>query len=520
MLVSLKVGSTVDGVKRAPIMILGCTSDAGKSFLAMGLCRALSNRGIRVAPFKAQNMSNNAAVTADGLEIGRAQYAQALAARVEPDDRMNPILIKPLSDVRGALIMNGRPAPEIEAVPWMERSQFTWPVVESSLQSLIDEFDVVVIEGAGSPAEVNLRASDIVNMRVALAVGAHSYLCSDIDRGGSFAHLLGTWHCLAAEEQALLKGFVLNKFRGDPLLLGDALSWLEAKTGVPTVAVVPWIHHQLPEEDRLIVRNADRTATSEFPESSESSESFGSSVRVGIVLYPYASNTDEFDALGSVDGVSVATIRSGGSLDGFDAVILPGSRNVAESIQWLRSVGLGSELARMAQRGGSVFGICGGMQMLGDWIKDPHNLEGGDVEGFGLLQITTEFAIEKVTRPFLAVLLPTNSEVAGYEIHHGRTAPTNDSEAAPLFGNETPDAGWQQGSVIGVYAHALLEDTKFRSWWLSTLSKRSNGSFESSVPANWAVQLDVEFDRVALHLEQTGFVDFVLSVGAQPSHEA
>ena len=244
-------------------MILGCTSDAGKSFLAMALCRALSNRGFRVAPFKAQNMSNNAAVTVDGLEIGRAQYAQALAARVEPDVRMNPILIKPLSDVRGAVIMNGRPAPEVEAVPWMERSALTWPVVEASLQSLIDEFDVVVIEGAGSPAEVNLRASDIVNMRVALAVGAHSYLCSDIDRGGSFAHLLGTWHCLAAEEQALLKGFVLNKFRGDPLLLSDALSWLESKTGVPTVAVVPWIHHQLPEEDRLIVRNADRTATSE-----------------------------------------------------------------------------------------------------------------------------------------------------------------------------------------------------------------------------------------------------------------
>jgi adenosylcobyric acid synthase len=479
----------------------------------MALCRALSNRGIRVGPFKAQNMSNNAAVTADGLEIGRAQYAQALAARVKPDVRMNPILIKPLSDVRGAVIMNGRPAPEIEAIPWMERSQFTWPAVESSLQSLIDEFDVVVIEGAGSPAEVNLRASDIVNMRVALAVGAHSYLCSDIDRGGSFAHLLGTWHCLAAEEQALLKGFVLNKFRGDPLLLGDALSWLESKTGVPTVAVVPWIHHQLPEEDRLIVRNADRGSSPGF-------SSRDSDVRIGIVLYPYASNTDEFDALGSVGGVSVEGIRNGGSLDGFDAVILPGSRNVAESIAWLRSVGLGSELARMVQRGGSVFGICGGMQILGDSIKDPHNLEGGDVEGLGLLQITTEFAIEKVTRPFLAVLLPTHSEVAGYEIHHGRTAPTNASEAAPLFGTETPDAGWQQGSVIGVYAHALLEDTNFRSWWLSTLSKRSNGPYESSAPANWAMQLDVEFDRVARHLEQTGFVDFVLSVSAQPSREA
>jgi adenosylcobyric acid synthase len=482
-------------------MILGCTSDAGKSFLAMALCRALSNRGFRVAPFKAQNMSNNAAVTADGLEIGRAQYAQAMAARVKPDVRMNPILIKPLSDVRGAVIMNGRPAPEIEAIPWMERSQFTWPAVESSLQSLIDEFDVVVIEGAGSPAEVNLRASDIVNMRVALAVGAHSYLCSDIDRGGSFAHLLGTWHCLAAEEQALLKGFVLNKFRGDPLLLGDALSWLESKTGVPTVAVVPWIHHQLPEEDRLIIRNADRGASS--------SDSF---VRIGIILYPYASNTDEFDALGSVGDVSVETIRNGGSLDGFDAVILPGSRNVAASIEWIRSVGLASELSALVLRGGSVLGICGGMQILGHSVGDPHRLEGGDVVGLGLLGLTTEFAVEKVTRLFSGTLKDTGDEVVGYEIHHGVTTAAAGSTAIPIFDAEGPDVGWRQDSTVGVYAHALLEDTNFRTWWLSTLRKRStSGAFSLLAMPDWAQQLDVEFDRVAGHLEATGFVDFVLA---------
>jgi adenosylcobyric acid synthase len=482
-------------------MILGCTSDAGKSFLAMALCRALSNRGFRVAPFKAQNMSNNAAVTADGLEIGRAQYAQAVAARVKPDVRMNPVLIKPLSDVRGAVILNGRPAPEVEAIPWMERSQFTWPVVESSLRSLVEEFDVVVIEGAGSPAEVNLRASDIVNMRVALAVGAHSYLCSDIDRGGSFAHLLGTWHCLAADERALLKGFVLNKFRGDPSLLGDALSWLEGKTGVPTVAVVPWIHHQLPEEDRLIIRNADQRSSLSK-----------SSVHVGIVLYPYASNTDEFDPLGSVEGITVETIRAGSLLDGFDAVILPGSRNVAASIEWMRSVGLASEVSAFVLRGGSVLGICGGMQILGRSVGDPHNLEGGDVEGLGLLDIITEFAVEKVTRPFRGHLLPASEDVMGYEIHHGATAASPDSRATPLFGAETPDVGWKQDGVVGVYAHALLEDTNFRSWWLSTLRKHTNVEYASpSVTPNWAEQLDVEFDRVAQHLEATGFVDCVLA---------
>jgi adenosylcobyric acid synthase len=481
-------------------MILGCTSDAGKSFLAMALCRALSNRGFRVAPFKAQNMSNNAAVTADGLEIGRAQYAQAVAARVEPDVRMNPILIKPLSDVRGALIMNGRPAPEVEAVPWMERSTFTWPVVESSLLSLIAEFDVVVIEGAGSPAEVNFRASDIVNMRVALAVGAHSYLCSDIDRGGSFAHLLGTWHCLAVEEQALLKGFVLNKFRGDPLLLGDALSWLETKTGVPTVAVVPWIHHQLPEEDRLIIRNADLATPSR-----------GSSVRIGIILYPFASNTDEFDPLGSVDGLFVETIRNGCSLDGFDAVILPGSRNVTASIEWMRSVGLAEELSALVARGGAILGICGGLQMLGHWVGDPYGVEGGDVAGLCLLGLTTEFAVEKVVKLFVGELIATGEEAVGYEIHHGVTTVIPGSSTEPIFKIDGPDVGWKQDNIVGVYGHALLEDTNFRSWWLSTLGKHTNLEVSSSATTNWAAQLDAEFDRIAQHLEQTGFVDFVLA---------
>jgi adenosylcobyric acid synthase len=352
---------------RTPVMILGCTSDAGKSFLVMGLCRAFANRGVRVAPFKAQNMSNNAAVTVDGLEIGRAQYAQALAARVTPEVRMNPILIKPLSDTRGAVIMNGLPAPEVEALPWTERQSLTWPVVESSLRSLMDDFELVVIEGAGSPAEVNLRSSDIVNMRVAKAVSAHSYLISDIDKGGSFAHLLGTWHCLEPDEQQLLKGFVLNKFRGDAALLGNATSWLEERTGVPTVAVVPWIHHQLPEEDRLIVRNTNSAPSGDAAKQ----------VCIGIVLYPYGSNTDEFDALGADPAVAVETVRANSALTRFDAVILPGSRNVAASTEWLRSSGMAKEIEMFVRRGGAVLGICGGMQILGREINDPHGLEGG-----------------------------------------------------------------------------------------------------------------------------------------------
>jgi adenosylcobyric acid synthase len=234
---------------RRPIMVMGCTSDAGKSFLVAALCRAYANRGLHVAPFKDQNMSNNAAVTPDGAEIGRAQYLQALAARVTPEARHNPVLLKPSADTFSQVIVMGRYDPVMTAEPWMDRGPRLWPVVRDALNSLIAESDLVVIEGAGSPAEVNLRATDIVNMRVALECGADVYLVADIDRGGAFAHLLGTWMCLEPAERALIRGFVLNKFRGDPALLGNAMDWLEEQTGVPTVAIVPMLRHHLPEED-------------------------------------------------------------------------------------------------------------------------------------------------------------------------------------------------------------------------------------------------------------------------------
>src|SRR5690348_14066630 len=232
-----------------PIMIMGCTSDAGKSFLVTALCRHLVDRGLRVAPFKAQNMSNNAAVTPDGAEIGRAQYLQALAARVTPQARMNPVLLKPQADTSSQVIVMGRVEPTIGRLPWIERKRVLWPIVCEALHSLLRDYEQIVIEGAGSPAEVNLRAGDIVNMSVARECQAHVYLVADIDRGGAFAHLLGTWHCFAPEERARIKGFVLNKFRGDSTLLGNAMEWLQEKTGIPTVALVPLVHHTLPEED-------------------------------------------------------------------------------------------------------------------------------------------------------------------------------------------------------------------------------------------------------------------------------
>src|SRR6266567_5955240 len=234
-----------------PIMSMGCSSDAGKSFIVTALCRHLANRGVRVAPFKAQNMSNNAAVTPDGAEIGRAQYLQALAARITPQTRMNPVLLKPSADTESQVIVMGRVDPAISAMPWLERPPRLWPIVREALYSLMRDYEQVIIEGGGSPAEINLRTSDIVNMRVARECQADVYLVADIDRGGAFAHLLGTWHCLEPEEQALVKGFIVNKFRGDPALLGNALDWLHERTGIPVVALIPMVRHALPEEDTL-----------------------------------------------------------------------------------------------------------------------------------------------------------------------------------------------------------------------------------------------------------------------------
>src|SRR5512138_2718248 len=366
---------------RPPIMIMGCTSDAGKSFLVAALCRALSNRGVDVCPFKAQNMSNNAAVTSAGGEIGRAQWLQARAARLEPTVAMNPVLLKPQADTASQVIVLGHPDPEAMKLPWNGRRDRLWPAVSDSLRSLVQHHQRVVIEGAGSPAEINLRAGDIVNMAVALACSAEVYLVADIDRGGAYAHLLGTWLCLAPEEQRLVRGFVLNKFRGDPSLLDSANAWLYERTGIPVVARIPYVRHHLPEEDAFFHRAAPAAGT----------------CNIALVLYPWAANLDEFDALAHETGVTLVPVTEATPLDEFRAVLLPGSKNTAASLRWLRSVGLAAEVVRAARSGIPIFAVCGGMQMLGRTLCDPHGLEGGDLDGLGLLDITTELARDKAT---------------------------------------------------------------------------------------------------------------------------
>jgi len=463
-------------MQRKPIMILGCTSDAGKSFLVAALCRHFANRGLRVAPFKAQNMSNNAAVTAEGLEMGRAQFLQAVAARTAPQVRMNPVLLKPTADTSSQVIVLGRVDAAISARPWMERRDSLWPVVCQSLHSLLADYEQVVIEGAGSPAEINLRAGDIVNMSVALECQADVYLVADIDHGGAFAHLLGTWLCLAPEEQALLRGFVLNKFRGDPALLGNAMEWLQARTGVPTVAIIPMIEHALPEEDTLHHR----------------ARAVDGAINIALLAYPYGSNLDEFDPLIHEPGVSVVPIRDFAALDGFHAVLLPGSKNTVASLRHLRRTGLAAELTRVAHQGLPVLGICGGMQLLGHRILDPLQLEGGDVEGLGLLDVTTTLAPEKTTRQRQVRWLD-GGLVQGYEIHHGQT------QAGPLArAHLADDLGWQQDNVRGVYLHGLFENTAYRQQFLAQLGWQGRAE-------DWHAQLDAALDRVARVIEESGW---------------
>jgi adenosylcobyric acid synthase len=464
--------------KRRPIMVMGCTSDAGKTFLVTALCRHFANRGVRVAPFKAQNMSNNAAVTRAGAEIGRAQYLQALAARIEPEARMNPVLLKPSADTMSQVVVMGRVDEDITNTPWLERKEELWPIVRAALHELIDEFELVVIEGAGSPAEINLREREIVNMAIALECEADVYIASDIDRGGSFAHLLGTFMCLTEAERALVKGFVLNRFRGDPKLLGDAPAWLHEQTGVPVVALVPYTRHRLPEEDALRHRAAPSSGT----------------LNLAVIAYPWASNLDEFDPLVYEDGVTVVPIRDREPLDRYDAVLLPGSKNSVASLRYLRASGLAAEVTRAASKGVPILGICGGMQILGTRILDSYSVEGGDDEGLGLLDVVTTMIPDKTVRQRTAQWIG-GGEVHGYEIHHGRTEPG--PSARPCLSG---GLGFVQENVSGVYLHGLAENTAWRQRFLEGLGWRG-------ATHDWRALLDAELDRVAQLVVSSGWAD-------------
>ncbi|MFT4242051.1 MAG: cobyric acid synthase [Acidovorax sp.] len=468
------------------IMVLGTTSGAGKSWLATALCRHYANQGLKVAPFKAQNMSNNARVVPGpgGVmgEIGSAQYFQALAARAVPDVRMNPLLLKPEGDTRSQVVLMGQVSDELTRLPWRGRSEKVWPHIAAALDALRAENDVVVIEGAGSPAEINLHASDIVNMRVARHAGARCLLVTDIDRGGAFAHLYGTWALLPEDERALIAGFVLNKFRGDAALLAPAPEMLREKTGVHIVATIPmqW-KHGLPEEDGVF--DSRSTTAGEVH------------TTVAVIAYPRISNLDEFQPLKNVHGVRLLWARSPADVAGADWIILPGSKATAADLAWLRAQGLDRAIAVHAGRGGAVLGVCGGLQMLGEALIDTAGID-GNAPGLGLLPLVTTFAPAKTVRRTQARLGDVRGrwaalagvEVAGYEIHHGQTAQHPAMAARGDVAREVaPGLAWQNGAgnVLGLYLHGLFEDE-------AALHALFGAQADAQVPT-----LDSVFDRLA-----------------------
>lgn len=444
-------------MKARCVMVLGTTSGAGKSWLTTALCRHYARQGFKVAPYKAQNMSNNARVVQGG-EIGSAQYFQALAARAEPDVRMNPLLLKPEADTRSQVVLMGQVSDDLSAMPWRGRSLHVWPQLAAALDALRAENDVVVIEGAGSPAEINLHDSDVVNMRVALHAGARCLLVTDIDRGGAFAHLYGTWALLPPHERSLIHGFVLNRFRGDASLLAPAPQQLQELTGVPTVATLPmWWQHGLPEEDGVF---DDRTRAS------------GAVTKtVAVLAYPRISNLDEFQPLKNVPGVRLVWARTPADCAAADWIVLPGSKSTAADLAWLRTQGLDRAVAAHAAKGGAVLGVCGGLQMLGEALIDPHGID-GNAPGLGLLPLVTQFERDKTVRHAQATFGSltgawsslTGVSASGYEIHHGQTAQHPAMAAAGDLAREVLPGGlgWQNaaGNVLGVYLHGLLEDPR------------------------------------------------------------
>lgn len=428
------------------LMVQGTTSDAGKSTLVTALCRWLVRQGIPVVPFKPQNMALNSAVTAEGGEIGRAQAVQAQAANLAPHTDMNPVLLKPNSDTGSQVIIHGRAVTTMNAVAYHDYKAIAMQAVLASHARLSAAYPVVMVEGAGSPAEINLRANDIANMGFAEAVDCPVLLIADINRGGVFAHLVGTLELLSPTEQARVKGFIINRFRGDIALLQPGLDWLEARTGKPVVGVLPYVMDlHLEAEDGIDQRQIDKAAQV---------------LKVVVPVLPRISNHTDFDPLRLHPQVDLQFVGPGQATPAADLIILPGSKSVRSDLAYLRTNGWDTAVARHLRYGGKVLGICGGLQMLGEQVHDPLGLEGpcGSSAGLGLLAFSTTLEEEKQLRNVRGRLLLEEAEVSGYEIHAGVTSGAGLVRAAVQLDDGRLDgAQSEDGQVLGTYLHGVFE---------------------------------------------------------------
>jgi len=481
------------------IMLQGTASSVGKSLLCTALCRILHQDGLRVAPFKAQNMSNNSFVTPDGLEFGRAQAAQAEAAGIEPSIEMNPVLLKPEADHRSQVVVMGRPRGVVGGADFISIKRDLWPVVTDALDRLRQQYEVIVIEGAGSPAEINLKAGDIVNMRVARYAQAPVLLVGDIDRGGVFAHLVGTLQLLEPEERALVRALVINKFRGTPSLLKPGVDWLTEYTGLPVAGVVGWLADVgVADEDAVVLEQRSRIGVAK-------------TFDIAVVQFPRIANFDDLDALASEPDVGLRYITIGGEVADADLLILPGTKSTMADLGWLRATGIADEVMRHAAAGGPIIGVCGGYQMLGERLLDPEGVESSiaEVQGLGLLPVVTIFEAIKATHRAIARVSATHgllnglesAELAGYEIHMGRTAGARPALRVLSRSGESCDAGDgaidASGAVFGTYLHGIFDNDAFRRSVLGWLAQR-RGIERDSSDVSWS--REQAYDRLANHV--------------------
>ncbi|MED5811731.1 cobyric acid synthase [Mycolicibacterium sp. 050232] len=476
------------------LLVAGTTSDAGKSMVVAGLCRLLARKGLSVAPFKAQNMSNNSAVTVDGGEIGRAQAMQARAAGLAPSTRFNPILLKPGGDRTSQLVIRGQVAGTVAAGDYFTHRERLSAVVNEELASLRSEFDVVICEGAGSPAEINLRATDLANMGLARAADLPVIVVGDIDRGGLLAHLHGTVAVLDPEDQALIAGFVVNKFRGDPALLEPGLRQLRELTGRPTYGVIPFDDGiWLDTEDSVSVRPGGVVGTPQPPRGAQS-------LTVAAIRLPRISNSTDIEALACEPGVVVRWVADAADLADVDLVVIPGSKATVSDLAWLRQRGLAEAIRAHAAQGRPVLGVCGGFQMLCRRIDD--TVESSSlhpVDGLGLLDADIEFAVEKTLRHW-------EKPLWGYEIHHGQVT----SAAA----DDWLGVGLRRGAVYGTHWHGLLDNDRLRRDWLTEIAVSAGRSGfvvadDTDVRGRRDAQLDLMADLLAAHLDVRAVLDLV-----------
>jgi adenosylcobyric acid synthase len=470
------------------LLVAGTSSDAGKSMVVAGLCRLLARKGVKVAPFKAQNMSNNSAVTVDGGEIGRAQAMQARAAGLEPHTRFNPVLLKPGSDRTSQLVLRGQAVGAVAAKDYIDHRDRLLGVVTAELASLRSEFDAVICEGAGSPAEINLRATDLANMGLARSAGLPVVLVGDIDRGGLLAHLFGTVAVLEPADQAVIAGFIVNKFRGDPDLLAPGLRQLHALTGRPTYGVLPYTDELwLDAEDSVSVLTRHTLGSPQPPRGEQW-------LRVAAIRLPRISNSTDVEALACEPGVLVRWVSEPSELADADVVVIPGSRATVTDLAWLRERGLADGITAHAAAGRPVLGLCGGFQMLCLRIDDPVESEAGSIDGIGLLDADIAFAPDKT-------LCRHREPLRGYEIHHGQLVRDAETDWAGV--------GIRRGAVFGTHWHGLLDNDAFRRQWLAESAACAGRrgfvvADDIDVTSRRDAQLDMLADLLTAHLDVDG----------------